>query len=69
MRGVAFGLNVVSGVESVLYTFRGQADGAEPQGSLVTDSAGNLYGTTSYGGDLNCQPPLGCGVVFKLKLP
>jgi uncharacterized repeat protein (TIGR03803 family) len=25
-----------------------------------------LYGTTNYGGDLTCNPPLGCGVIFKL---
>lgn len=35
---------------------------------MYRDSAGNLYGTTYYGGDLNnrnCGPG-GCGVVFKL---
>jgi uncharacterized repeat protein (TIGR03803 family) len=26
----------------------------------------NLYGTTYWGGDLSCDPPLGCGTVFKL---
>jgi uncharacterized repeat protein (TIGR03803 family) len=53
---------------SVLYTFQGRADGAWPQG-LVQDSAGNLYGVTFYGGDLNCPllPGLGCGVVFKIS--
>jgi len=34
------------------------ADGAHPQGSLIRDSAGNLYGTTSSGGSSNA------GVVF-----
>jgi len=35
---------------------------------LVQDSAGNLYGTTEYGGDLNCNGGLlpGCGTVFTL---
>ena len=46
----------------VLYTFTGGADGGYPSGPLVLDTAGNLYGVTSYGGDPNCL----CGVVFKL---
>jgi uncharacterized repeat protein (TIGR03803 family) len=33
---------------------------------LVRDGAGNLYGTTGFGGDLSCFAPYGCGVVFKL---
>jgi uncharacterized repeat protein (TIGR03803 family) len=36
-------------------------------GALVADKAGNLYGTTRYGGDLSCGAPYGCGVVFKLS--
>jgi uncharacterized repeat protein (TIGR03803 family) len=28
------------------------SSGAAPYGSLITDSSGNLYGTTFYGGDL-----------------
>src|SRR5437868_6673985 len=38
--------------ERVLYVFKGNAadDGATPDGGLVMDGAGNLYGTTSYGG-------------------
>lgn len=38
---------------SVLYAFCRQAacaDGATPEGGLMADSAGNLYGTTYYGG-------------------
>jgi len=55
--------------ESTLYEFQGGADGGFPAASLIADSAGNLYGTTVLGGDLNCEiggPPAGCGVVFKL---
>ena len=48
-----------SGLISVLYTFTNGADGANPMGELVRDSAGNLYGTTKLGG-------LGFGVVFKV---
>ena len=35
-------------------------------GPLVFDKAGNLYGTTAAGGDMNCEPGLGCGVVYRL---
>ena len=55
-----------SGNEIVLYSFTGKADGANPFASLVLDATGNLYGTTSEGGDLSCQPPYGCGTVFKV---
>jgi len=50
---------------SVLYTFTGFADGGGSRSNLVMDSAGNLYGTTQYGGQGYC-PYNGCGVVFKL---
>lgn len=49
---------------SVLYSFQGGADGAQPEGVLIQDSSGNLYGTTAYGGDSACRG--GCGTVFKL---
>ena len=39
-----------SGKFTVLYTFTGGGDGGIPTGSLVLDSAGNLYGTTLGGG-------------------
>jgi uncharacterized repeat protein (TIGR03803 family) len=54
-----------TGKETVLYSFKGGADGAYPGNeSLVLDSKGNLYGTTSDGGDVSCNPPNGCGTVF-----
>jgi uncharacterized repeat protein (TIGR03803 family) len=36
-----------AGVETILYNFKGGTDGSFPFGGLVTDSAGNLYGTTT----------------------
>ncbi|MGB6677132.1 MAG: choice-of-anchor tandem repeat GloVer-containing protein, partial [Terriglobales bacterium] len=36
--------------ETVLYSFQGGSDGSEPSDGLVFDQAGNLYGTTLYGG-------------------
>ena len=55
-----------SGTETVLYSFKGKADGDEPNAGVVSDSAGNLYGTTLLGGNLACGSRLGCGTVFKL---
>ena len=44
----------------VLYNFTETTDGGQPYASLAQDSAGNLYGTTIYGGAFNN------GVVFKV---
>ncbi len=63
--GAVFELGA-TGSEKVRYAFSGPADGANPVGGLIGDSAGNLYGTTEYGGDLNGCSGKGCGVVFKL---
>jgi uncharacterized repeat protein (TIGR03803 family) len=46
---------------SVVHSFRGEPDGADPQASLIQDPAGNLYGTTSEGGKTNA------GSVFTLN--
>jgi len=57
--------------EDTLYEFQDGADGASPAAGLMIDKAGNLYGTTVLGGDLNCNlspgDPPGCGVAFKLS--
>ncbi len=47
--------------ETVLYSFIGDSDGRYPQGGVIFDQAGNLYGTTWIGGDG------GNGTVFKLS--
>lgn len=56
-----------AGQERVLYEFRGLTDGAGPNGSLVRDRAGNLYGTTWTGGAGACNYGEGCGTVFKVS--
>jgi uncharacterized repeat protein (TIGR03803 family) len=72
-QGVVFKLircdSTPSGYEfKVLHSFTGGADGAIPFAGLVGDPAGNLYGTTYFGGATSaCYPPYGCGVVFKLS--
>ncbi len=48
--------------ETVVYSFKGGANGVEPGAGVVMDGAGNLYGTTTGGGDPNC----GCGLVYEL---
>jgi uncharacterized repeat protein (TIGR03803 family) len=57
--------------EKVLHAFGGGTDGANPNGGLVSDSKGNVYGTTYMGGDHNCnyQDETGCGTIFKLSPP
>ena len=45
--------------EKVLYSFKAGSDGNSSISNLVSDGAGNLYGTTSEGG-------LGSGTIFKL---
>lgn len=54
--------------EKILHSFGSNgADGAGPEAGLIMDSAGNLYGTTSYGGtffsgtvfELTRRPPRG----------
>lgn len=55
------------GTETVLYSFTGGSDGENPYATLISDEAGNLYGTTVGGGGGNCTgPPAGCGVVFEV---
>ena len=49
----------------LLYTFHGGSDGADPASTLIFDSSGHLYGTTTVGGT-GCGG-LGCGTVFELE--
>jgi uncharacterized repeat protein (TIGR03803 family) len=65
--GTVFRL-ATDGTETTLYSFCGKADctdGSEPAGNLIMDGAGNLYGTTTFGGKGDCIG--GCGTVFTLS--
>jgi uncharacterized repeat protein (TIGR03803 family) len=67
--GVIFKLTP-RGKETVLYNFVGGQNNnpKDPQGGLLLDTAGNLYGTTISGGVSSCntQERPYCGTVFKL---
>ena len=55
--------------ETILYSFAGGADGANPYANLIFDKHGALYGTTQYGGGGAGCPTGGCGTVFMLTPP
>jgi hypothetical protein len=54
--------------KTVLYQFTGGADGALPDGRLLINASGALYGTAASGGSAMCTGLFGpgCGVVFEL---
>jgi len=49
---------------ATLYSFNGRSGVHWPRGGVAMDSAGNIYGTTLYGG--SCET---CGVIYRLKPP
>jgi uncharacterized repeat protein (TIGR03803 family) len=51
---------------TVLYDFN-PPTGYFPVGDLIFDSAGNLYGTTAWGGLISQNCEFDCGVVFELS--
>jgi hypothetical protein len=59
--------------ENILHSFdTSTSDGFRPVARVVFDNAGNLYGTTQYGGghgDCDSTNVGGCGTVFKLAPP
>lgn len=66
--GTIFKLDT-GGKLTVLHNFTSSADGANPAAGLIEDAAGNLYGTTEFGGNANVQcgnETTGCGTVFRL---
>jgi uncharacterized repeat protein (TIGR03803 family) len=66
--GTVFKLVSTSGghwKEEIIWVFPDPANGFYPSSGLVSDKAGNLYGTTAQGGNGRCYN--GCGVLYKLS--
>jgi uncharacterized repeat protein (TIGR03803 family) len=59
LQGTVFKIDT-NGHETVLHSFVRRPDGLDPEGGLVIDNLGNLYGTTQAGGSE------GKGTVFKI---
>lgn len=58
--------------ERILHSFGGGADGANPNGDLILDGNGDIYGLTNAGGNQDCNygsGEVGCGTAFKLNPP
>src|SRR5258706_27722 len=53
--------NAAVAQETILYNFNGGTDGSTPLGTLISDSSGNFYGTTEFGGASTS------GTVFELS--
>jgi uncharacterized repeat protein (TIGR03803 family) len=71
LAGGVYGLGTVfkldrSGKETVLHSFAGGSDGAEPFSGVIRDAGGTLYGTTCLGGAIGSSNPQGWGTVFRL---
>lgn len=49
--------------ETILHAFGGASDGSYPQGPVILDAQGNLYGTTQSDGDPVCK----CGTVYEIQ--
>jgi len=69
-KGTVFELTPAEGgrwTEKLLYNFVDVVDGYYPYAGLTLDGAGNLYGTTNWGGDRYCtREQHGCGVIFEI---
>jgi uncharacterized repeat protein (TIGR03803 family) len=56
-----------TGNETILYRFLNATDGAFPRAGLTQDASGNLFGTASTGGVMNCTALFSkCGTVFEV---
>jgi hypothetical protein len=60
--------------ETLIYQFQGEGsrDSSAPNGGLIMDAAGNLYGVTAYGGAGDCLllgAKVGCGTVYEISPP
>jgi hypothetical protein len=62
--------------ETTIYAFQGVGgsvkDGLTPEGGVIIDQEGNLYGATTLGGNGPCillGSPAGCGIVYEMSPP
>jgi uncharacterized repeat protein (TIGR03803 family) len=53
--------------EKIIHNFSASGLDAQPNGDLILDADGNLYGTTAAGGVDSCAGGQGCGTVFELS--
>jgi hypothetical protein len=69
--GTVFELSPTNGGwrETILHRSVGGRDGVYPQAGVVLDAAGNLYGTSAYGGGGDACKNDGCGVAFEIMPP
>jgi len=67
-RGTAFELLASQGLrKKILHNFGGFMDGGNPNGGLLMDASGNLYGTTVSGGGVNNDEYLADGTAYELS--
>src|SRR5437868_9763842 len=59
---VAFANAATHSVHTVLHDFQGGTDGGMPYATMISDAAGNLYGTAVFGNDIYN----GHGSIFKV---
>jgi uncharacterized repeat protein (TIGR03803 family) len=70
--GGSFGLGTVfeltpTGTENILHSFaENGTDGFSPYSGVTLDTAGDVYGTTSLGGNASDCAPIGCGTIFRI---
>ncbi len=64
LASLLLGNHAYAATEKILWSFGAGADGVGPNGGLLIDASGNLYGTTQLGGNNDIGRPF--GTVFKL---
>jgi uncharacterized repeat protein (TIGR03803 family) len=69
-QGGALGIKAVGRLsnETIVYSFAGGDDGAEPS-DAPTSIGGKLLGTTSIGGNGGCAALNGCGTIYEVSAP
>jgi hypothetical protein len=62
-----FAASAHAAIEKVLHSFGNGKDGITPSSNQILDKAGNLYGTTVYGGSGTCNSFLADNPRFECK--